>query len=202
MRVILAAAALGSVLALAAPANAQHYGAQNYGAWQSIDQRQDSLERRIDRGVRDGSLTRREAALLRDEFRDLERLEARYRRTDGRFTAWERADLDRRFDALSARIRYERHDAQNRGRGAWQSINQRQANLDARIDRGVRTGALTRSEAYRLRAEFRDIAQLESYYRRTGAGLSLAERRELDRRFDALSARIRIEVADNGYRRR
>lgn len=200
MRVLLAAAALGSVLALAAPANALHYG-QNYSAWQSINQRQDNLERRIDRGVRDGSLTRREAALLRDEFRDLERLEARYRRSDGRLTAWERADLDRRFDALSARIRYERYDAQNQGRGAWRSIDQRQASLDARIDRGVRTGALTRREAYRLRAEFRDIAQLEAYYRRTGGGLSYAERRELDRRFDALSARIRIEVADNNYRR-
>lgn len=201
MRVLLAAAALGSVLALAAPANAQTWGAPNYGVWQSIDQRQDNLDRRIDQGVRSGTLTRREAAILRTEFRDLARLEAQYRRTGGGLSLAERRDLDRRFDVLSARIRFERHDAQNRG-GAWQSINQRQANLDARIDRGVRNGALTRGEAYRLRAEFRDIAQLEARYRRTGGGLSLGERRELDRRFDALSARIRYEVADNNYRRR
>ena len=33
---------------------------------------------------------------------------------------------------------------------AFQSINQRQANLDARIDAGVRNGSLTRAEATKL----------------------------------------------------
>lgn len=77
----------------------------------------------------------------------------------------------------------------------WQSIDARQANLDARIDAGVRSGELTRSEALRLRAEFRDIARLEAHYR-ASYGLSLAERRDLDRRFDALSSRIRYERND------
>jgi hypothetical protein len=77
----------------------------------------------------------------------------------------------------------------------WQSIDTRQANLDARIDAGVRSGDLTRAEALRLRAEFRDIARLEAHYR-ASYGLSLAERRDLDRRFDALSARIRYERND------
>lgn len=36
----------------------------------------------------------------------------------------------------------------------WQSINQRQAQLDQRIDVGVRNGSLTRNEGVRLRAEF------------------------------------------------
>ena len=31
--------------------------------------------------------------------------------------------------------------------GSWQSINARQANLDRRIDQGVRTGQLSRREA-------------------------------------------------------
>jgi hypothetical protein len=78
---------------------------------------------------------------------------------------------------------------------AWQNINQRQANLDQRIDVGVRNGSLTRNEAMQLRAEFRQIAQLETRYRRDG--LSQAERRDLDRRFDALSARVRVERHDN-----
>ena len=42
----------------------------------------------------------------------LARLEARYRR-DG-LSQWERADLDRRFDRLSAQIRYERRDRDGR----------------------------------------------------------------------------------------
>ncbi len=75
---------------------------------QSINQRQDMLERRIDQGQRNGSLTRHEAQRLRSELRETNRLEARYRR--GGLSGWERADLDRRFDRISAQIRYERHD--------------------------------------------------------------------------------------------
>ena len=40
----------------------------------------------------------------------------------------------------------------------WQSVNERQANLDRRIDQGVRSGELTRPEAARVRGEFRQIA--------------------------------------------
>lgn len=75
---------------------------------QSINQRQDQLERRIDIGQRNGSLTRSEAYRLRAELRETARLEARYRR--GGLSGWERADLDRRFDRIGAQIRYERHD--------------------------------------------------------------------------------------------
>jgi len=87
---------------------------------------------------------------------------------------------------------YGRHD-----QGRWMSINERQANLDRRIDMGLRNGALTRAEAYRLRAEFRDIARVENRYRRNG--LNNWERADLDRRFDHLSAQIRWERRDNQY---
>ena len=73
----------------------------------------------------------------------------------------------------------------------WQSINQRQARLDQRIDQGIRSGALNRNEARRLRQESRQLAALEGRYRRDG--LSASERRDLDRRFDALSARVRYD---------
>ena len=79
-------------------------------AWVSINQRQAQLDRRIDQGVRNGSLNRREAYRLRGEFNDIARLEYRYRQNG--LNGWERADLDRRFDQLSAQIRYERHDNQ------------------------------------------------------------------------------------------
>lgn len=78
----------------------------------------------------------------------------------------------------------------------WESINHRQANLDRRIDQGVRSGELTRSEASRLRSQFRMLSRLEAQYRRSGGGLSYAERRDLDRRFDTLSGQIRREKHD------
>lgn len=191
MKKLLAMAVAASALAVAAPASAQ--------SWQSINQRQANLDQRIDVGVRNGSLTRNEAVRLRTEFRDLARLESRYRATYGLSVA-ERRDLDRRFDALSARIRYERNDRDDRGNNAWQSINQRQRQLDMRIDRGVRDGSLSRREAVRLRAEFQDLARLEARYRATN-GLNRNERIDLDRRFDRLSARIMVERRDNDGRR-
>jgi hypothetical protein len=88
----------------AVPASAQ--------AWQNINSRQQNLDRRIDVGVRNGQLSRVEAQRLRNEFRGLARLEARYR-SDG-LSMRERTDLNRRFDVLSSKVRYERQDRNGR----------------------------------------------------------------------------------------
>lgn len=82
---------------------------------------------------------------------------------------------------------------------AWQSVNQRQANLYNRIEQGVRNGSLTRPEARQLRNRFTTISRLENRYR--AGGLSRWERRDLDQRFDALSRQIRIERRDRQDRR-
>ncbi|MCC2978363.1 hypothetical protein LK533_17070 [Sphingomonas sp. PL-96] len=87
----------------------------------------------------------------------------------------------------------------------WQGVNQRQATIERRIDQGVRSGQLNRREAVQLRTEVRQIAQLENRYRRSGGGLSVSERRDLDRRLDQLTARTRYEKHDRqehrGHRR-
>lgn len=185
MKKFLAIAAAAGALAIGAPASAQ--------SWQSINQRQANLDARIDAGVRNGSLTRAEASSLRAEFNALARLEARYRASNGLSLA-ERRDLDRRFDALSARIRYERNDRDGRWDNGWQPINQRQNMLENRINAGIRSGRLTWREAHQLRAEFNEIARIEARYRRNG--LSYAERRDLDRRFDRLTARLEASLRD------
>jgi len=81
----------------------------------------------------------------------------------------------------------------------WQSINQRQAQIERRIDHGIRSGALSRREAVNLRGEFRQIASLEQRYRRSN-GLSMQERRDLDRRFDALAYKVRVDKHDRNGR--
>jgi Spy/CpxP family protein refolding chaperone len=78
----------------------------------------------------------------------------------------------------------------------WQSVNQRQANLERRIDQGVRSREITRNEAQRLRGDFRTLSRLETQYRRSGGGLSMQERRDLDQRFDRLSQRIYVQKHD------
>ncbi len=85
------------------------------------------------------------------------------------------------------------------GAAPWQSINARQARLDQRIDQGIRSGALTRREATRLRTDSRQLAQLETRYRRSG-GLSGRERQDLDRRYDALAAQVRWDKHDRRRR--
>jgi hypothetical protein len=70
----------------------------------------------------------------------------------------------------------------------WTGIGAREAGLNARIDQGVRSGALTRREAVRLRAEFGDLVRLEARYRTNG--LSPGERADLDKRFERLSAQV------------
>lgn len=84
--------------------------------------------------------------------------------------------------------------------GGWVSINQRQAQLEARINYGVRTRQLSMREAQALRLEFRRIAQLEARYRASRPGLTRAEMRDLDRRMDVLSKRIAREVHDRNGR--
>lgn len=86
--------------------------------------------------------------------------------------------------------------------GAWQNINARQARIQAKINQGIRSGALSRSEVAQINARFRSIAALEASYRRSRPGLTLAERRDLDRRFDALERSIRIQKHDRDHRGR
>lgn len=104
-----------AILTLAGAASALTLSATAASAqgWTNINERQARLDHRIDRGVARGDLTRREARHLRMEFRHIARLETRYRANG--LSRWERADLDRRFDRLSAQIRDQRHDSQWRG---------------------------------------------------------------------------------------
>ena len=131
---LLSMAAAAALTAVAAPVAAQSYGRydqfdrryeqpygrdhqpryeQPYGRDQvSINQRQERLERRLQRGVMRGDLTRNEARRLHMQAREVAYMEARYR-VNG-LNGWERADLDRRFDRLEAMLRFERRDGDDR----------------------------------------------------------------------------------------
>jgi hypothetical protein len=84
------------------------------------------------------------------------------------------------------------------GVASAQSVNQRERNLSYRINIGVRNGSLTRPEASRLRTRLANLNRLEWRYRHNG--LSYRERRDLDRRFDALSRAIRTQRHDRQKR--
>lgn len=111
-------AAVSALTLSAGAASAQGWGSHDNFRWDdrgSIGDRQAALDGRIDAGVRSGHLTRREAWRLRADFREISRRADSYRANG--LSRWERADLDRRFDALSQRIRYEARDDDRYGYG-------------------------------------------------------------------------------------
>lgn len=69
------------------------------------------------------------------------------------------------------------------------------ARLEQRIESGVRSGAITPSEARSLDSRLRSVRELEWRYGRDGY-ISPSEARDLDRRYAELSARIRSERMD------
>ena len=198
-KMLLTAAATAALTFTAGAASAQ--------SWMPINARQAMLDQRIDAGIRTGDLTRTEAQAVRNEFRALANMEARYRANG--LTLSERADLDRRFSRLEARVAFERTDNQRRdwfggrdgwtdNRGRWVNIEQRKAQLDRRIDQGVRSGQLNSREAARLRSEFNGILRMEARMRVNG--LSMSERAQLDRQFDILAMRVQDERRDGDRR--
>lgn len=105
MKKILLSVAAASALAAALPAAAQPYGVPGRGpAYERQIVRGDNLQWRIDRAERDGRIGHRSAQRLRDQLRVADRLARSYRR-DGVLSRWERADLDRRYEAVSDSLR-------------------------------------------------------------------------------------------------
>jgi hypothetical protein len=80
----------------------------------------------------------------------------------------------------------------------WQPLSARQSMIERRIDQGVRSGQLTRRETMGLRGAFQDLLRLEARYER--GGLNYNERVDLQRRYDGLSARVRLEKHDGESR--
>lgn len=81
----------------------------------------------------------------------------------------------------------------------WRPIQQRLANIDRRIDQGVRNGRLSRREAQSLQAELNYVARLQRSYQ--SGGLSARERRDIDLRLDRVEQRLRYERRDDDRRR-
>ncbi|MEO7825711.1 MAG: hypothetical protein ABIR60_01100, partial [Allosphingosinicella sp.] len=116
--IVLAATA---AIAVAAPASAQsgNYGNNGYGngngngyAYGNGQIRSDQLQMRLQAGIRSGAITRSEALPLREQLRQLTRLETLYAR-DG-ISGRERADLQQRTNTLRQGIRMAERGADGR----------------------------------------------------------------------------------------
>lgn len=103
LRTALAAVALALAgTALASPAEAR------------VNQREHRQAERIGKGVKDGSLTAREAHKLAHQQRSIHRYEARSRADGPGLTRAERARIEAKQDRASRSIYRQRHDRQSR----------------------------------------------------------------------------------------
>ena len=82
----------------------------------------------------------------------------------------------------------------------YSNLNQKQAQIENRIDRGVNQGVITRNEARTLRSRLNQIERLEQQYRRSGGQFTTRERADIDRRLTSLQKQVRYEKKDRDYR--
>lgn len=73
------------------------------------------------------------------------------------------------------------------------------ARMDARIDRGFRSGRLTRQEARYLSGELGELRQRARYYWQSN-GMSWRERQDIDARYRRLQDRIQRQLRDDDNR--
>jgi len=83
------------------------------GRQQTVDERQARIAHRIQAGVQNGELTRREARQLERQLNATEQKERAFE-SDGRLSHRERAELNRDLDVVAQRLRFERHDDDRR----------------------------------------------------------------------------------------
>jgi uncharacterized protein HemX len=101
---------LALVLIAAGAGAANAYGTST----RDIDRAQANEAARIQAGVRDGSLTRREAAGLQSEQRRIQQMESRAK-ADGHISRAEHDQIRRAQETASRHIYQERHDSETRG---------------------------------------------------------------------------------------
>jgi hypothetical protein len=156
---------------------------------------------RIDADVRSGNLSSYAGDRLKTDYDALVQLEARYG-SDGRFTAAERNDLNDRYSRLTQAVADGGYGNDNGYGGGsnngYASVSGGRVEFEARVDTAVRSRRLTRTEGTRLKYDYQALIQVESGYLRDGS-LSARERDDLERRLDALDARVGDVQSGGGY---
>jgi uncharacterized tellurite resistance protein B-like protein len=161
------------------------------GAIADFHERIRDQQERINQGIRSGELTEEEADILQD---NLDRIRERYSRmkADGKLTAAEQDRLDRMLDQNSQMIYNKKHNpVWHIYHGEHEShFSERIRSQQERINQGIRSGELTRSEADILQD---NLDRIKARYSRMKADgkLTAEERERMDRMLDRNSRMIR-----------
>lgn len=153
-----------------------------------IDQREVNQQKRIGEGMETGSLTARETSLLEKQEAAINKQEAKMK-SDGKFTAAERARITREQNGVSRRIYAQKHDAQRQSR-VRDEVSARQRMQQERIGQGIKTGSLTAGEAAKLEHNEARVNREVRHDRASGGGLSAGEKAKINAQQNRMSNRI------------
>lgn len=120
----------------------------------STTQRDVNQQTRIENGLKDGSLSTKEAARLEKDESHVDRLQAKDLK-DGKLTNAERAQLNAAQNKLSGDIATDRHNAVTGNPNSTSSKRMqadvaRNVNQEKRIEGGIQNGSLTNHEVAKL----------------------------------------------------
>ncbi|MDD2918244.1 hypothetical protein [Rhodoferax sp.] len=159
----------------------------------ALDRAQQAISARIQQGMASGHITPSEARELLRRDREIDMRESRFK-ANGTATPQERqqlrADVDRLGNEVE-RMMANRDYVQPPGNpaGTTPGIDNRQLNVSARIDEGIRSGRITQREARRLQNRERTIARHEAAFKRDGV-VTPQERRQLRDELARLNADV------------
>ncbi|HEX6707854.1 MAG TPA: hypothetical protein VF169_24130 [Albitalea sp.] len=162
-------------------------------------QRDVNQQTRIENGLKDGSLTTREAARLEKEESQVDRLQAKDLK-DGKLSDAERARLNAAQNKVSRDIAADRHNVAT-GNPNSASSKRMQADVarnvsqEKRIEGGIRNGSLTNREVARLERGQARVDRKEARAGRDGH-VGKAEQRNIQRTENHQGKRIRHEKHD------
>lgn len=153
----------------------------------SIEQQQQDIHARIGQGIAYGLITEDEAEELSRRERTIQQRAAGFQR-DGMLTPQERDQLRRDLDALHAGVERSLRNTRMKGSpdGYLPDIAGRSTQIGKRIDYGISSGLITRTEAQRLMQRETDIYHREAGFRADGQ-ITQSEKDMLQHDLDALN---------------
>ena len=162
-------------------------------------QRDVAQQTRIENGLKDGSLSTREAGRLEKQQARIDRLQTRDLK-DGKLTVAERAQLNAAQDKASRDIAADKHNAvtgnpDSASSKRLQADVARNAAQEKRITTGLQSGALTKPEAAKLERGQAAVDNKEAVAASNGH-VSRAEQRSVQRAETRQSKRIHREKTD------
>lgn len=162
-------------------------------------QRDVNQQTRIENGLKDGSLSTKEAGKLEKEESRVDRMQTQAMK-DGKLTDAERAKLNAAQDRVSRDIAADKHNAVNGNPNSTSSKRMqadvaRDVNQEKRIEAGVQNGSLTNREVSKLERGQAHVDAKEARAARDGH-MTKAEQAGVQRTENRQSKRIHREKHD------